>query len=180
MKGVDIVSGIATGVRYTVEVSGNRDGVSTTHRTIFRVGAVTVSYSSPAPGLISDGDRVVLAGSLKDGRLLQADAYVNRTAGIRGDAGRWLSFAAMLFFLPLGCAGLTFLALCQVVPGMPELEGWALVFAAAAAAIPCAAGLYFAGRWRRISAAVNVLLAEEKGGGRRSLPERRPGPPRLT
>lgn len=32
----------------------------------------------------------MLPGRLKDGRLLQADAYVNRTVGIHGDAGRWL------------------------------------------------------------------------------------------
>lgn len=53
---MEIVSGVAMGVRYTVEVSGNRDGVSTTHKTIFRVGWVTVTYSSPALALINDGD----------------------------------------------------------------------------------------------------------------------------
>lgn len=46
----------------------------------------------------------MVAGRMK-GRVLLCDAYLNQTAGIRGDSGMWLSFAAMLFCLPLARRG---------------------------------------------------------------------------
>jgi hypothetical protein len=75
MRQTELISGIAAGVRYTVHVSGDKDGVSTSHHTIFKVGDITVLFTSAAPALISDGDRLVLAGQRKGARMLLAGGY---------------------------------------------------------------------------------------------------------
>jgi hypothetical protein len=42
----EVVKGIASAVRYTIDVRGDRDGVSTRHHTIFKVGDMTVMFTS--------------------------------------------------------------------------------------------------------------------------------------
>jgi hypothetical protein len=103
---MEVLKGTAAGVRYTVHVSGDKDGVSTRHHAIFKMGATTVMFHAGSPPVISEGDHLVVAGRMK-GRVLLADAYLNQTSGVRGDSGLWLSFAAMLFCLPLGVVGLS-------------------------------------------------------------------------
>jgi hypothetical protein len=159
MRRTELISGIATGVRYTVHVSGDKSGVSTSHHTIFNVGDMTVMFTSAAPALISDGDRLVLAGRRKGARMLLADAYLNQTAGIRGDAGLWLSFAAMLFCLLLGGTGFGLLLLGPFIPSLPTLEGWPLLFALLVVGVFCGVGLYNLVRWLRIRGAVALVRA---------------------
>lgn len=156
---IEVVKGTAAGVRYTVHVSGDRDGVSTRHHAIFKLGETTVMFDAGAPPVISEGDCLVVAGRMR-GRVLLCDAYLNQTAGIRGDAGLWLSFAAMLFCLPLGAAGLSWPLLGRLFPGVPLFDrtlGWGL---AVCGALFTAVGLYNLYKWLRIRGAVKLL----KGG----------------
>ena len=156
---MEVLKGTAAGVRYTVHVSGDKDGVSTRHHAIFKLGATTVMFDAGAPPVIGEGDRLVVAGRMK-GRVLLCDAYVNQTAGIRGDSGLWLSFAAMLFCLPLGVAGLSWPVLGRLFPGVSifdETLGWGL---AVSGALFAAVGVYNLYKWRRIRGAVKLL----KGG----------------
>lgn len=157
MRQTELISGVATGVRYTVHVSGDKDSVSTSHHTIFKMGDMTVMFTSAAPALISDGDRLVLAGQRKGSKMLLAYAYVNQTAGIRGDAGLWLNFAAMLFFLLLGSIGLGLVLLGPFIPSLPSLDGWALLIALAGAGVLCTFGLYYLVRWLCIRGAVALV-----------------------
>jgi hypothetical protein len=156
---IDVVKGTAAGVRYTVHVSGDRDGVSTRHHAIFKLGETTVMFDAGAPPVIGEGDRLVVAGRMR-GRVLLCDAYLNQTAGIRGDTGMWLSFAAMLFFLLFGASGLSWPLLGRFFPDIPAFDktlGWYL---AAFGAFFAAMGLYNLYKWRRIRGAVKLL----KGG----------------
>jgi hypothetical protein len=153
---MEVLKGAATGVRYTVHVSGDKDGVSTRHHAMFKLGATTVIFDAGAPPVISEGDHVVVAGRMK-GRMLLADAILNQTVGVRTDSGMWLSFAAMLFCLPLGAAGLSWPLLGRLFPGEPlfnETLGWGL---AVSGALFAAVGLYNLYKWLRIRGAVRLL-----------------------
>lgn len=153
---MEVLKGVAVSVRYMVHVSGDKDGVSTRHHTMFKLGATTVIFDAGAPPVISEGDRLVVAGRMK-GRVLLADAYLNQTACIRGDSGMWVSFAGMLFFLLLGAAGLSWPLLGRLFPDVPAFDrtlGWYL---AAFGAFLAAFGLYNLYKWRRIRSAVKQL-----------------------
>lgn len=118
---MEVVKGTAASVRYTVHVSGDRDGVSTRHHAIFKVGATTVMFDSGSPPVISEGDKLVVAGRMK-GRILLADAYLNSSASVRGDSGLWVNFAGMLLFFIFGAAGLGWLLLEPLVLWLPRLD----------------------------------------------------------
>jgi len=156
---MEVLRGTAADVRYTVHVSGDRDGVSTRHHAIFKLGATTVMFDAGAPPVISEGDRLVVAGRMK-GRVLLCDAYVNQTAGIRADSGMWVSFAAMLFFLLLGVAGLSWPLLGRFFPGYAVFDSMLAWYLAAFGAFLAALGLYNLYKWLRIRGAVKLL----KGG----------------
>lgn len=154
---MEVVKGTAAGVRYTVHISGDKDGVSTRHHAMFKLGATTIVFDAGAPPVISEGDRLVVAGRMR-GRVLLADAYLNQTAGVRGDSGMWVSFAAMLFFLLLGVAGLSWPLLGRLFPDAPAFDrtlGWYL---AAFGTFLAAFGLYNLYKWRRIRGAVKLLM----------------------
>jgi hypothetical protein len=153
---MEVLKGTAAGVRYTVHVSGDKDGVSTRHHAIFKLGATTVMFDAGAPPVISEGDRLIVAGRMK-GRVLLCDAYLNQTAGIRGDSGMWLSFAAMLFFLLLGAAGLSWPLLGRLFPDISAFDetlGWYLAPFGAFFAV---FGFYNLYKWRRIRGAIRLL-----------------------
>ncbi len=156
---MEVVKGTAAGVRYTVHVSGDKDGVSTRHHAMFKLGATTIIFDAGTPPVISEGDRVVVAGRMK-GRMLLADAILNQTVGVRVDSGMWVSFAGMLFFLLLGAAGLSWPLLGRLFPDVSAFDetlGWYL---AAFGTFLAAIGIYNLYKWRRIRGAVKLL----KGG----------------
>jgi len=84
----EVVKGTASAVRYTIDVSGGRDSVSTKHHTFFKVSETTVMFTSGSPPIIGNGDQLLVAGRWR-GKVLVAEAYVNRTAMIRGNSGLW-------------------------------------------------------------------------------------------
>jgi hypothetical protein len=101
----ELVRGTATSVRYAIDVRGGRDGVSTSHHAIFKVGETTVVFTSGSPPIIGDGDHIVVAGRRR-GKVLLAEAYVNRTAMIRGNSGLWQNLLGAAFTLSAGALGL--------------------------------------------------------------------------
>jgi hypothetical protein len=109
---LEVLRGTATGVRNTVDVSGTRDSVTTRHHALFKIAGTTVMFSSGSPPPISEGDRLVVAGRMK-GRLLLADAYLNVTAGVRGDSGMLASAA---FFLLMFLAAVAGIILIRLLP----------------------------------------------------------------
>jgi hypothetical protein len=153
---MEVIKGTAASVRYTVHVSGNKEGVSTRHHAIFKVGATTVMFASGAPPIISEGDCLIVAGRMR-GRVLLADAYKNSTVGVRGDSGLWINFAGMLFGFMLGVAGFGGWVLSRIGygrPGLDETLGWYL---AACGAFFTAVGCYCLYKWLRIRAAVMLV-----------------------
>ena len=152
---MEVLKGTAAGVRYTVHVSGGRDDVSTRHHAIFKLGQTTVVFDSGAPPLISEGDRIVVAGRVR-GRVLLADAYLNQTALVRGDAGRRYYLAAMLFNLLLGGVGLALgLFWPRIVGG--EMDWGPRGMLILAGAVFSALGFVSLYRWLRIRRAVKLL-----------------------
>lgn len=152
-----VVKGTATAVRYTIDVSGGGDSVSTSHHAIFKIGDTTVVFTSASPPIIGDGDQLVVAGRQR-GKMLVALAYVNRTAMIHGNSGLWQNLLGAAFALPVGAFGLALALLGSVVPSLPEIDVLALRL------LVLGAGLLFSGvgllllyRWATIRWAVKLL-----------------------
>ncbi len=102
----EVLKGTATGVRESIHVRGDSSSVSTSHRTIFKIGATTVIFISGGMPIIGEGDSLVVAGRLK-GRVLLAEAYRNDTVGVRGNSGMRENFVGMV---------VTFVAGAMTVP----------------------------------------------------------------
>lgn len=100
-----VVKGTATAVRYTIDVRGGGDSVLTSHHAIFKIGDTTVVFTSGSPPIIGDGDQLVVAGR-KRGKMLVAEAYVNRTAMCQGNSGLWKNLFGAAFMLSVGAFGL--------------------------------------------------------------------------
>lgn len=154
---MEVLRGTAAGVRYTVHVSGDKDGVSTRHHAIFKLGATTVMFSSGAPAVISEGDKLVVAGQMKGGVLL-AEAYRNNSASVRGDSGLWANFAGMLLCFVFGAAGFGWLLLEPFVPWLPRLDEMLFWFVAISGAFLTLWGCYCLYKWLRIRAAVRLVM----------------------
>lgn len=153
---MEVLKGMATGVRYTVHVSGNKDGVSTRHHAIFKLGATTVMFSSAAPPVIGEGDQLVVAGRMR-GRVLLAEAFRNDTASIRGDSGLWTNFVGMLCAIPLGAAVLGWWLFEPIVPWLPRLDEPVSWMVAAVGVFFTFMGCYCLYKWLRIRGAVRLV-----------------------
>ena len=155
---MEVLKGTAAGVRYTVHVSGDKDGVSTRHHAIFKLGATTVMFNSGAPPVIGEGDRLIVAGRMK-GRVLLAEAYRNDSAAVRGDSGLWINFAGMLFCFVFGAVGLGWLLLEPFIPWLPRLDETLSWFVAACGAFFTFWGFYCLYKWLRIRGAVRLVMS---------------------
>jgi hypothetical protein len=155
---MEVLKGTAAGVRYTVHVSGDKDGVSTRHHAIFKLGATTVMFSSGAPAVIGEGDRLVVAGRMKGKSVMLADAYRNNSASVRGDSGMWSNFVAMLICFSFGAAGLGWLLLEPFVPWLPRLDEMLFWFVAIGGAFLTLWGCYCLYKWLRIRVAVRLVM----------------------
>ena len=155
----EVVKGSASAVRSTIDVRGDRDGVSTRHHTIFKVGDTTVMFTSGSPPVISDGDQLLVAGRRR-GRVLVAEAYVNRTLMIRGNSGLWQSLIGAAIGLPIGAAGIGLALLGHIVPFLPRWDLPVLLMVLAAGLTFFVTGLLLLYRWVLIRRAVKLL----KGG----------------
>jgi hypothetical protein len=155
---MEVLRGTATAVRYTIDVRGgdNNSGVSTSHHTIFKIGGTTVIFISGSPAVIGEGDRLVVAGSMK-GKLLIAQAYVKHTAQVKGNAGVWSYFVAMIFCFLLGTAGLIIGVLGTFTPGVPIFERDLRLIAVAIGVVFCCFGLYCLYQWQYIRDAVKLV-----------------------
>lgn len=155
---MEVLKGTVSSVRYSIDVYGgeNNSGVSTRHHTIFKINGTTVMFTSGAPAVISEGDRIVVAGRLK-GRLLKAEAYLNQTAEVRGDAGMWANFALMVFCLLLGMSVLGIVLLGPFIPSLPSFDQFWTVMVMLFGGFFCAVGIYCLSRWLRIRDAVKLV-----------------------
>jgi hypothetical protein len=155
---MEVIKGTATSVRYTINVTGNKDGISTRHHAIFKVGATTVMFASASPAVISEGDRLVVAGRMR-GRVLLAEAYRNDTAGVRDDSGMWVNFVGMVGSFLAGGIGLGWALLEPLIPELPRLDEslWWLV--SLAGAFFTGIGFYCLYKWLRIRSAVGLVRA---------------------
>jgi hypothetical protein len=153
---MEVIKGTATSVRYTVNVTGDKNGISTRHHAIFKVGATTVMFASASPAVIGEGDRLIVAGRMR-GRVLLAEAYRNDTAGVRDDSGMWANFAGMVCFFLVGGIGLGWALLEPLVPELPRLDEslWWLV--SLGGAVFTVMGFYCLYKWLRIRSAVGLV-----------------------
>lgn len=153
---MEVLKGTAASVRYTVHVSGDKDGVSTRHHAIFKLGATTVMFSSGAPAVIGEGDKLIVAGRMK-GRVLLAEAYRNNSASVRGDSGLWVNFAGMIFCFVFGAMGIGWWRLEPFIPWLPRLDETLSWFVEACGAFFTFWGCYCLYKWLRIRGAVRLL-----------------------
>jgi hypothetical protein len=152
----EVVKGVASAVRYTIDVSGGRDGVSTKHHTIFKVGDTTVMFTSGSPPIIGDGDQLAVAGRRR-GRVLVCEAYVNRTTLIRGDSGLWYSLIGAAILAPVGAAAVTWALLGPLAPFLPQLELVPRLMLLVGGLTSLVPGLLLLYRWVTIRRAVKLL-----------------------
>lgn len=97
-----VVTGVATVVRHSAEVSGNYHGIGTSQVLGFRVGLQSVQLSMPTMPQIEEGDGVTVAGHVENGVLI-ARAYRNLSNNAYGKWSHgWLSYAILtaIFFGP--------------------------------------------------------------------------------
>jgi hypothetical protein len=156
----EVITGRAAGVRYTVHVSGDRDGVSTRHHTLFKIGATTVVYASDSPPVIGEGDRLVVAGRRKGQGMLQAEAYLNQTAGVTGNSGLRSNLAGAIFGLVM-CVTALVLILLGLLPNDPETKGILRVIVGVFGLFCGSFGVYCLYRWQRIRDAARLVRAAE-------------------
>jgi hypothetical protein len=80
--------GTACNVRSTVSVSGGGEdsAVITTHITVFQVDGVPVRAKAREPVMVTEGDKVLVAGYARSG-VLNALAYRNLTTFAEGNEG---------------------------------------------------------------------------------------------
>lgn len=152
----EVVKGAASAVRSTIDVRGDRDGVSTRHHTIFKVGDTTVMFTSGSPPVISDGDQLLVAGRRR-GKVLVAEAYVNRTLMMRGNSGLWQSLIGAAIGLPIGAAGIGLALLGPFVPSLPRWDLPLILMVLAAGLVMFGTGLLLLYRWVLIRRAVKLL-----------------------
>jgi hypothetical protein len=152
----EVVKGTASAVRYTIDVSGGRDSVSTKHHTIFKVGDTTVMFTSGSPPIIGNGDQLAVAGRWR-GRVLICEAYSNRTAMVRGNSGLWYNFLSAAFMLPVGAAAISWALLEPVVPFLPRLVLAFRLMVLACGLAFFVPGLFLLYRWVVIRRAVKLL-----------------------
>jgi hypothetical protein len=157
----EVIRGTAAGVRYTVHVSGDRDGVSTRHHTLFKIGGMTVVFASDSPPVIGEGDRLVVAGRMKSQGVMVAEAYLNQTARVRGNSGLRGNLAGTVFGLVM-CVAALVLILSGLLPDDPETKVILMVVVALFGLFCGGFGLYCLYRWRRIRDAV-MLVREAEG-----------------
>jgi len=62
------ISGVVEDFERTTHVSGVQQRTSTTHLSIFKVDSHRVMLKTSAPSVISDGDKVILAGTQTNGQ----------------------------------------------------------------------------------------------------------------
>jgi hypothetical protein len=155
---MEVVKGTAASVRYTVHVTGNKDGVTTRHHAIFKVGGTTVLFDSGSPPVISEGDRLVVAGRMQGRGVMLAEAYLNNSAGIRGDSGLRANFAGMLFAFLVASAALGWWLFEPILPWLPRLDGEMGWFVAGFGALFTIIGFFCLYKWLRIRAAVKLVL----------------------
>ena len=146
----EVVKGTATAVRYTIDVRGGSDSVSTSHHAIFKIGETTVLFTSGSPPIIGDGDQVVVAGR-KRGKMLVAEAYLNRTAMCRGNSGLWQNLIGAAFLLGVGAFGLALTLPPYNLEPRFMLLGGGLLFTVM--------GLLLLYRWAMIRRAVKLVKA---------------------
>jgi hypothetical protein len=152
----EVLKGTATGVRESIHVRGDSSSVSTSHRTIFKIGATTVIFVSNGMPIIGEGDRMTVAGTMK-GRVLLADAYRNDTAGVRGNSGMRENFVGMIGSLLAGAVGLGWALLEPLVPELPRLHGALWWFVSLSGAFVTELGFYCLYKWMRIRNAVGLV-----------------------
>jgi hypothetical protein len=156
----EVLKGTATGVRESIHVQGDSSSVSTSHRTIFKIGATTVIFVSNGMPIIGEGDHLTVAGTMK-GRVLLAEAYRNDTAGVRGNSGMRENFAGMIFSFLGGAVGLGWALLEPLVPQLPRLDNalwWLVCFGGAFFTV---LGFYCLYKWLRIRSAVGLVRATQ-------------------
>jgi hypothetical protein len=154
----EVIKGTATGVRESIHVRGDSSSVSTSHRTMFKIGTTTVIFVSDGMPIIGEGDRLAVAGSRKGTQVLVAFAYVNLTAGVMGNAGWWSYFGGMLVGLLAGTELLLAILLGYIPGGAYMDETWR-VFLGVLSLTCFVMGFYSMYRWLRIRAAVKALKA---------------------
>jgi hypothetical protein len=152
----EVLKGTATGVRESIHVRGDSSSVSTSHRTIFKIGATTVIFVSNGMPIIGEGDRLTVAGRMR-GRVLLAEAYRNDTAGVRGTSGMRETFVGMIGSFLAGAVGLGWVLLEPLIPELPRLDDslWWLV--SLAGAFFTGLGLYCLYKWMRIRSVVGLV-----------------------
>ena len=80
---MDHIKGIITNIRFSTEVSGGDNGVSTTQVAAFDLDGKPTELKLPDSIMIKNGDTVVVAGKFKNG-LFKALAYKNFSNGVSG------------------------------------------------------------------------------------------------
>jgi hypothetical protein len=75
--------GAVNKVRFSTEVSGGENGISTSHIAVFEINQIPVELKLPDSIILEEGDEILVAGNVKKG-LFRALAYKNLNNNVSG------------------------------------------------------------------------------------------------
>lgn len=102
---MNILQGTVNKVRFSTEVTGTDNSISTSQIAVFELDGKQVELKLPDSIIINNGDRVVVAGELKKG-LFKALAYKNITNGVSGKRHVLLYYFIGIIFTVVGLPAL--------------------------------------------------------------------------
>lgn len=135
---MEVLQGIVSKVRFSTEVSGNENTISTKHVAIFEINETPIELKLPGSIILENGDEVLLAGKVKKG-LFKALAYKNMTNSVSGKGQVILHLLLGIMFTIVGIT---------TIP-----VGIGLIFAPA--------GIYMIWYSRQLSNAYNLVTSNE-------------------
>lgn len=98
---MEIMQGTVDNVRFSTEVIGTSQSISTRQVTVLEINGVPVELKLSDSIVICNGDAVVMAGKLENG-MFKAEAYANKTNGVSGGQDATLSYLLGSLFMFVG------------------------------------------------------------------------------
>lgn len=98
---MDIIHGTVENVRFSSEVKGASQSISTRQITVLEIKGMPVELKLSDSIVICNGDAVVMAGKVENG-LFRASAYANKSNGVSGGQDSTLSYLLGSLFMFVG------------------------------------------------------------------------------
>ena len=152
------MKGTISKVRFSSELSGGENSISTSQIAIFKLDKKPVELKLPVSIVIEDGDNIFVAGKTKNG-LFRALAYKNLSNGVSGKGPVVLNLIMGIIFtvVGIGTGAIAFFDI-ELIRGL--LWALKLLFFSSIGLIFTLIGLYMIHYSRQLSKAYEIVANE--------------------